>query len=265
MTLQELQDAAFDGSISPNDFLKELGQLSTGHKRLARQYSLGDVVLYRTRVFDQDIRPLKVAELSYPPVKFCKLQRASGIGEQVFYASAGMPTTLAESRVAASQFLIVSKWKNTRDLILQEVGLNTGSQEIEQLYHNIFTSREEAIYPYSSKIANHLIGSDPIGGLLYPSIINQNQSHNVVLKKEFVDSGLRFVNAVFYNVNSISNDNKFEVDEVDFATSSDGISVDWKGRKKEWPLKNQGDEVKMVSNGWDWEAYTVDGHYIEPE
>lgn len=250
--------------MTPEDFLQHLWRLSDRHKRVARKYSPGKVFLYRTRVFSNLETPKNVQDLSYPPIHKTKINRANDNGEQVFYASAGMPTTLAESRVKEGQYIIVSKWKNSKDLLLQEVGIAENPEGIEKIYHDIFTSADESIYPYSSKVAKHLMKGIPGFGLLYPSIINKNKSHNIVLSKKFVDEGLICVNASLYEVQSIYNDSKFKLDELDFAVAIQD-KLEWKGRKKKWIITPELGELIMKSTGLDWEAYTKDGQYIEPE
>jgi hypothetical protein len=79
------------------------------------------------------------------------------------------------------------------------------------------------------------------------------------------DQRLRFVDATAYCVESIANDFKYEVKQLDFATPGSAGLLDWKGRQKQWKLRNQGDELQMVSNGWDWHAYTPAGVYVDPE
>jgi RES domain len=265
MNFSELLAAAQENKITSEDFLATLWKLSKDHQRQARVYSPEAITIYRTRVFNENIRPNRIENLSYPPTEYCKLQRANDVGEQMFYASAGLPTTLAESRVITGQYIIVSKWRNNKEIVLQEVGLNAELQGIEQLYHDIFTARDEGMYKYSSKVANHLMASEFIDGLLYPSIINQNQSHNLVLKKDTVDEGLVFINASLYIVKSVSSDTKYEVEELDFATPTNDDLLDWKGRRKQWIIREAGGKLKMRSNGWDWEAYTPEGVYVEPE
>src|SRR5262245_48770218 len=104
MDVSQLLDAVLRRSISPNDFLAKLWRLSKGHRRTGRRYGPGTLTLYRTRVFSDTNWCRQVANLSYPPPEKCGLQRANAPGEQVFYASAGLPTTLAESRVRAGQY-----------------------------------------------------------------------------------------------------------------------------------------------------------------
>jgi len=174
-----------------------------------------------------------------------------------------MPTTLAESRVSAGEFLAVSKWKNTKTAFLQEIGFLQNEDEREILYHSIFTNLGEELYEFSSKLGTHLMAGPQLAGLLYPSIISQNQSHNVALKKAFVDDGLRLVSVSYYRVN-VSDDVRYQVEELDFAVPEENGRLQWKGRKKQWNLLKQGDELRFVSNGWDWDAFRPDGTYVEP-
>jgi hypothetical protein len=67
---------------------------------------------------------------------------------------------------------------------------------IERLYHDIFTSLDPAIYKYSARAAH-------ISGLLYPSIAAQNKSNNLAVKADFVETGLRLVNASFHPIKEI--------------------------------------------------------------
>lgn len=263
MGILDLKRRVKEQTISPEDFLTELWKFSEGHIRKARRYAAGDLVLYRTRTFTKPTTPVNVADLSYPPASVCRLNRANSEGDQVFYASAGLPTTLGESRVNEGEYIIVSKWKNTQEIILQEVGLSQDSTGIEKLYHDIFTESEESIYPYSAQVAEHLMKFEPPFGLLYPSIINQNHSHNVALKKETVDERLEFINASLYEVGHITDDSKFEVTEFDFASAAGDGKLEWRGRRKQWTVVPKG-ELQFVSNGWDWEAFLPDGTYLEP-
>lgn len=264
MNISELNNAIKNNKISPDVFLNELWKLSNGLNREARKFYPEKLNIYRTRVFQEKILPKSIKDLSYPPLEKSILQRASGVGNQVFYASAGLPTTLAESRVKSGEYIIVSKWRNSGDLIFQNVGFTENKNGIENLYSEIFTHRNESMYVYSSKVADHLMGADFISGLIYPSIINNNKSENLAIKKDHVDKNLKFINATLYFVKSISDDSKYEVEALDFALPTDKGLLDWKGRTKKWDGL-PGCELKMISNGWDWEAFMPDGTYVDPQ
>ncbi len=215
LTVTELHQRASAHSISPEEFEKELWRLSTGHQRQGRRYDAGAVRIYRTRPWltSDPARPGFVADISYP--KRQRLNRANDEGELVFYGSAGLPPTFVESRLEPGQTVVCGEWRNTAPMTLQVVGFSDGRNrsEIEQLYHDIFTSSDPAIYKYSARVARHLM-SGPISGLLYPSIAAQNESHNLAIKAEYVDSSLRLINASLYHIKAIKDRFLYDTDEL---------------------------------------------------
>ena len=251
--------------FSPEEFEKELWRLSKGHLRRGRKYEASTLRIYRARAWPGTDRPKSVADISYPPKHASRLNRANAEGEQVFYASAGLPPSFVECRLEQGQNVVCGEWRNTALIVLQEVGISEISESygIEQLYLDIFTSPDSAIYPYSSRVAHHLMSGD-ISGLLYPSIAAQNKSHNLAIRAEFVDSALRFANASFFHIKDVKDKHQFQVDELDFATSDSAGLLEWRGRKKQWVLRNHGDQLKVVSNGWTYDAYAADGSLVEP-
>jgi hypothetical protein len=194
------------------------------------------------------------------------LNRANQEGEQVFYASAGLPPTFAECKLEEGQNVVCGEWRNTAQMTLQQVGFSETPDlsGIEQLYHDIFTSPDLGMYKYSARVAHHLM-SGPISGLLYPSIAAQNKSQNLAVKAAFVDASLRLINASFYHIKGIKDKHRYETEELDFAIPDSNGALQWKGRKKQWVLRKQGEEFAMVSNGWTFDAYSPDGSLVEPE
>jgi len=264
--LAELHQRVRARSISPDEFERELWPLTKGHRRRGRVYDVGKVRIYRTRVWHESGRPKFIADISYPPKHVSRLNRANEEGEQMFYASAGLPPSFVESRLEKGQNVVCGEWRNTAKMTLQEVGLSDDNDlsVIEQLYHDIFTSPDPGMYKYSARVARHLM-SGPISGLLYPSIAAQNKSQNLAVKADFVDTGLQLINASFYYTKEIKDKHLYETEELDFATPDSTGVLQWKGRKKQWVLRKQGEELKMVSNGWTWDAYSPDGSLVDPE
>jgi hypothetical protein len=260
----KLAKAINDQALEPDQLLSELWRLSKGHRRKAKAYNNGTAEIYRTRTYNLLTRPQMVSNISYPPINKAKLQRANKEGQQVFYASAGMPTTLSESRVKPGQYIVFSRWVNTERMVLPEVGFDTATDGLERIYHDIFTTTDSSKYQFTSVVAEHLMGGDQLAGLMYPSISSQNKSANIVLKKSFVDNHMRCRYASLYHIKSIKGQ-QYNTEEIDFAKPNEAGRLIWKGRVRNWVLKNKGDELKMVSNGWDWNAYLSDGTYVEPE
>ncbi len=262
-----LLQLAAAGEISPVDFERQLWTLSKGHMRQARVYKGGEVRIYRSRAWSIFDCPRCISDLSYPPKHLTPLNRANIEREPLFYGSAGLPPSFVECGLEAGNYVVCSEWRTTLDLVLQEVGLaaESDTSEVEQIYQQIFTSCDSEMYKYSARVARHLLSGDPISGLVYPSVAAQNGSHNLALKTGFVDHGMRFVNAALYIVKNITTPHKYETAEIDFATANPDGSLDWKGRIRRWVLRNQGDQLTMVSTGWSWDAYNVAGVLVDPE
>jgi RES domain len=267
-TTTELLRLVASNAISPEEFERELRVLTPkGHRRAARKYNGGAVRIYRTRIWHGLKRPESILDLSYPPKHAAPLNRANLASEPVFYASAGLPASFVECRLERGQHVVCSEWRNTTDMVLQEVGLLAGgnASDIERIYHSIFTSTDSAMYKFSARAARQLLCGDQISGLLYSSIAAQNASHNLALKTEFVDAGLRIVNVSLYYLKNVMASLQYEIEEIDFALPKPDCSLDWKGRKRNWTLRKQGDELKMVFNGWSYDAYDVAGALVDPE
>jgi len=151
LSVAELRDGPTRAQCLPRNLEKELWRLSKGHQRRGRVNEAGKVRIYRTRVWHESEPPKSVADISYPPKHVSRLNRANEEGEQVFYASAGLPPSFVESRLQQGQNVVCGEWRNTAQMTLQEVGLSEDLDPsgIEQLYHDIFTSPDPGVYKYS--------------------------------------------------------------------------------------------------------------------
>lgn len=265
MTEEELLALVRSGTISSSDFLAYLWPLSKGHTRRGASISPRESDIYRTRVYAADARrPRLVRELSYPPSTVAGIGRANLRGEPMFYASAGMPTTLVESRVQQGEVVVAGRWRINAELMLQVIGFEEEPDGIESLYHEIFTAPDASKYPYSAAVAKHLIGGQAIHGILYPSIISSNKSHNVAIKPSFADRCLELLYASAIRVETIT-DSSYRTHEIDFARPNKTGELQWTGEKRRWTLATQGAQLTFVANGWDWNAYLPDGTWVMPE
>jgi RES domain-containing protein len=265
----ELLELALSDAISPEKFEQNLWALSKGHQRRGRKYTSGDVRIYRTRVWRAPERPKSVTDLSYPPKHLTPLNRANLEGEPVFYASAALPPSFVECRLESGQHVVCSEWRNSMDLMLQEVGLRPaatgGTSDIEHIYNEMFRSTNPSMYKFSARVARHLLGlGDPISGIVYASVASQNSSENIALTTAFVDVGLQFVNASLYEVKNVTDPLKYDVEEIDFALPAHDGGLIWKGRRRQW-IVPPGAELKMVSTGLSWDAYDLAGAMVDPE
>ncbi|RYX87791.1 hypothetical protein EON73_00535 [bacterium] len=267
---ENLLQQVINKTISPGPFEKEIWVLSKGIERKGRIYNgseLDPIRLFRSRVFESEKLPTSQSEFSYPPIDLCKLGRANENKSPIFYASAGGPTTFVESRCKVGNIIVISEYRGTGPLLVQEVGfLNSQSEknEYERTIHEIFTHPTNDYYEYSSKIAVHLISGNQLHGISYPSIISSNQSQNFALKIEYADNFLSLMHCTAYVIKSIEHTFKYDVEEVNFGVNNNG-TIHWKGRKKRWTIKETGGQLAIRANGWQWEAYDINNKLVDPE
>jgi hypothetical protein len=67
-------------------------------------------------------RPSFVSDLSYPPVKYAKLNRASRDGQPMFYGSRGAPPVFYELRANAGQRVALSQWTLNEPVWMHNLG-----------------------------------------------------------------------------------------------------------------------------------------------
>lgn len=264
-----LLELSMNNSISPEEFLRCLWKISTGMTRLARKYegtSNTPMRIYRSRVFECRTLPNDFNEYRYPKNNV-KLGRANRESSPVLYASAGGPATFVESRCSEGNIVVVAEYRVYVPMVVQRIGFpddNAMASDYEELLKKIFTFPGPDYYVYSAQVANHLLGGDVVHGIVYPSIEAQNQSENLAIKTDFVDKNVHLVNATAYEVVSVSEKHQYRVNEVDFGICEEE-QVTWMGRKKKWAIKKNGQALKMVANGWNWDAYDEEGNLIDPE
>src|ERR1700688_2074200 len=69
-------------------------------------------------------RPRLFADVSYPPVPFAGMNRASRKGQPMFYASLGGPPVFFELRAAAGQRIALSEWAVAEPIWMHNLGFH---------------------------------------------------------------------------------------------------------------------------------------------
>lgn len=72
-------------------------------------------------------RPRLVSEVSYPPARFARLNRASREGQPMFYASLGGPPVFFELRASAGQQIALSEWGVAEPLWMHNLGFHAAA------------------------------------------------------------------------------------------------------------------------------------------
>lgn len=278
----DLATAAID------DLVRELRPYMAGVVVQAPQFKPG-MLLFRGRLCDM---VASVRELTYPPAELTEIGRANRPRRPLFYASPSRSAVFFELPVKEGALLLVSRWRTRMPMLLNHVGYHVNifeeldsnrrvagwdgktsphdmhlrSEPVLNQLGQLFTERvpdgQEFRYKLSAAVAECMFGT-PVAGILYPSIAMWANADNVALQPTWADANLDLVGVEAIRVNSIDG-TKLHVNVVDYATSSNGKDLDWKGRGPIWQLKEQGETLKVESTGEIWQAFDEEGKEVDP-
>lgn len=274
---------------------KTISDLMTGYKVQAPGY-FPPFKIYRARVCG---KPTRISELSYPPKEYVnEFGRGNYIGQPMFYGATHSHVPFYELRCQAGDTIALSTWRTRSTLVLNHIGFSDEIQDqldskrdLNEIYGFVKTTRnygelnemvheylaylfsqpiqdddEKVEYKLTSSIANLMMQSNDIHGLMYPTIQMFGNADNVLLKPEYVDKHLEFVNVEFMEI-SESTEKGFSIDRVDSATalgSSNG-DLKWSGRPLHWEIEQPGTiaRFEFKSDGT-WEGRDQYGNLIDP-
>ena len=278
------------------DGIKEqLRLLFKGYELRAPRFNPG-LELFRGIPYSE--KPKNISDLSYPPLEFATINRASREGEQIFYCSNLESVPFFELNLSVGDKLVVSKWKTTRKLLVNNVGyvdktfeqLKSGRKNgnwwdylgpipKEKKQDQNFIIRDYLASKFSRPIANdyndyykltiaiaeHHFSSDIFDGLIYPTIQMRGNADNFAVKKSFVDSGgIELVDVYFIEITEI-HDFEYKINRLDWANSIlPNGDIEWKGRLPQWKL-GSGQELKVQAKNGKWVATDKDGNRVEPQ
>lgn len=242
-------------------------------------------LLYRARICE---KPEFVSELSYPPSEYVKENgRGNYLGQSMFYCSTSHSVPFYELRCKAGDKIALSCWRLKSPLAVNHIGFTEEVKEqlkskrnIDEIYSFVTTTNnyselnemvheylgylfskpvkldsEKIDYKLTSTIADIMMHSEDIHGLLYPTIQMLGNADNILIKPDFVDEHLEFLNVEFIEIKE-SDDDSFIVDRLDSAVSAsvENGRLTWSGRPLQWELKEDG----MVATF----EYSADGTWV---
>jgi hypothetical protein len=195
-------------------------------------------------------------EISYPPAdRVQSFSRANPPGKPVFYCSTDPDGVFRELRSRVGQYAVLAKWATTRRAYLHGIGyasivferanakrpapdhyreldasLDPTQRAVRDFLAQEFTKLVDPNYRLTASIAEAFLAGDDISGIVYPTIMKNCNSDNVALLPEFVDSGLRLVDAEVVMIDKIREDGSIEGQVIaDLAGAVDG-DLTWKFR-----------------------------------
>lgn len=252
------------------------------------------LTLYRARILPE--KPELLSDIAAPPPTLVShSQRCNRAGESMFYSSSARNAPFFERHAKPGQNVVLSKWRTTERLLVNNVGYTTEtfgrlqstrdcpqwhrgsppprlSSEANVLISEFLASTFSADIPEGSEdrykltiaITEKLISTGMFGGLIYPTIPMNGNADNFALKPKFVSTGLTFVRAEYIAIDSIEG-KKMAVRYLDIATDvSDSGRLTWKGRPGQW-VKNKGDSLIFTVENGEWVARDHSGNIVEPE
>lgn len=253
------------------------------------------LVLYRGRTCGS--KPTKISDLTYPPKEYIKTdQRVNRAGHPVFYCSTGRSAVFFELDVKPGDKIVVSKWKTTKELLVNNVGytklcfsdlksnrecptfgeINKGidipqtndlvKEFLSQEFSKIVPAGKEHLYKISIAIAEKLFSDDIFDGLIYPAITMKANADNLALKCKSVDEKKIIIKCVEYIQIDAKENFKYKITVLDFTDSfQDNGTIEWKGRLPHHVLREKGTNYKFIAENDKWVAIDNAGNIVEPE
>ncbi|MBO2647710.1 hypothetical protein I6M45_21740 [Shewanella algae] len=293
-SISKLERMSFK-DVNESYIRKVVNDLMIGYKVQAPAYN-PPLTIYRGRICE---KPNSISELSYPPKKYVsELGRGNEIGQPMFYGATHSHVPFYELRCKPGDTIALSTWRTSSKLILNHVGFSDEIQdqleskrdlneiydfvkatrnygELNEMVHEylaylfsrpIQDGNEKVEYKLTSSIANLMMHSSEINGLMYPTIQMFGNADNILLKPEYVDENLDFVNVEFIEVNE-SNKDGFSINRIDSATAltSTNGALNWSGRPLHWELNQSGMIATFEFKGdGNWEGRDQNGNLIDP-
>lgn len=290
--IQELR--TMDLAVMDIDVLKEhLGAVIPG-------YILNSPIIPKDRRLYRGVkwadRPLKTADLSYPPeMKVKTFHRAGRPGRPLFYCGTAREAPFFELGLISGDKVAISHWKTTAQLVVNNVGYHgevfdklssgrdypswgkeTEFHELEKTsasmrhffateFAKIVPFGQEHLYKISIAIAELHFSHEMFGGLLYPSMAMRANADNLALKPDCVDQYLKPHKVEYIRVDE-SSDHEFKVTILDFAdTSGPDGKIQWKGRHPRWVMRQEGQVLQFTVENGRWVARNEQGEIVEPK
>jgi hypothetical protein len=260
--------------------------------------SSGGLSLYRAIKYAD--KPLLVAEISYPPKEYAKINRANDMGEQVFYCSTIKKVPFYELNADVGDKLIISRWTNVAPLILNNIGyqneelhelarnyqmeycenintinqINEDNRNAISFFKNAFSKKIEAqeykkltiaiarkFYDTSLTFKNR---TTEWSGLLYHTTRLDGVADNIVLKKEILDFGLVIVQEIEYvEIIEVKND-RYVYKLLDFAYMVEDGKIKWINPVNTWIMTDETEDFYFGETESGFALYTADGEIIKP-
>lgn len=292
--ISQIEKLSLD-SIDEQSISMIISEMIKGYKSQVPAYK-EPLTVYRARICD---KPQLISELSYPPNELVKeYGRGNVIGQSIFYCATHSSVPFYELKCEVGDKLALSTWRSKPGLVLNHIGFTEevkeklkSNRKLDEIYDfvnetNNFNDLNEMVHAYlgylfsrpipegeevlyykvTSVLANIMMQADIINGLIYPTVQMRGNADNILLKPEYVDKHMEFVNVEYIHINE-AKDNSFSIDRVDSATAKtlQNNKITWSGRPLQWELNKSGMAATFeYEKDGTWVAKGENGNIIEP-
>lgn len=252
-------------------------------------------MLFRARQLEAGQAPFRnLTDVSYSPPALATAQRANREHDPLFYCAAGRDALFYELRARVGTRLVLTHYKTTAILTVNRIGFTPETfarlnaqravPEYGRLRLDQYDNRDQLVnaflsevfcqqvsdsekwrYKISIAIAERLLCSDFLQGLLYPAVPMCGNMDNFALKPDYADRHLQPEFAETLWVTRVD-EASITCEKEDEARSFSGDgTINWLGRKGEWQLRNEGEELILEAINGHWVARDIAGRIIDPE
>jgi hypothetical protein len=250
-----------------------------------------NLILYRGIKYSQ--KPLLLKDLSYAPIKYAKINRASEEGEQMFYCTTKKKAVLYELNAMPGDRLVISSWYTIARLNVNSVGytnsnlkeLSSSSADLtwdnvdpnvkfydeENLYianylAKTFSQRINSsnldVYRLTIPIAKKHFPEDQFHGLIYPTIQFNANAENLAIKPVAIDNNfIEFERVEYIEVIELV-ENKYKYKILDVSDSILNDKIVWKNLKQTLTVTDDNDELYFIEDEGEIIAYNEKGDVI---
>jgi len=267
-----------------------INKITTGYGVYAYYFNHG-LVLFRGVLYPQ--KPTSFEHLIYPLLNKTKINRASDVGEQMFYSSTSRKAVLYELFAKPGDRLVISIWKTNNVLFFNNVGYTKANFEalsskriprdlpgvsignspfvaeyLAKSFCQPISEENNDMYKMTIAIARvHLqnVIGNKFSGLFYPTVQMNAEDENFAIIKETIDHGLLDLERVEFIEIIDKKENRYQYKVIDVADGMRGNTIDWKNLNKSWTVYDDSDELFIVKESGQFIAYNENGDIVDAD
>lgn len=208
-------DGNYDAIVKQMHALAVLAPYSTG--RICQP----GTIFYRATSHHSSV-PKRIEDVWFPPAeRVTRFGRANRPGQPLFYCCSDPDGAFRELDVTVGQYVVLTTWRCVEAVIVHDAGysqsvfrragtsrdvpvqdledrlrLSSEGRAVREFLAMAFTDPTATHYRITAAIAELLMSSDQIGGIIYPAVARGADVDNLALRPEIVVKSLELVDAV---------------------------------------------------------------------